>query len=58
MTTKLPRLSISQDKLSDVPKGDTDKLRSVVREKVVRPTEERAKRQSQLIATVRSRAFR
>jgi hypothetical protein len=58
MKKKLPKFSIPAARLSEVPAGDTDQLRQAIRERVVRPMEERAKRQSQLIASVRARAVR
>jgi hypothetical protein len=52
------RLSISPDRVSPVPKADTDRLRQAVRERVIKPMQERAREQRDLIAKVRARPVR
>lgn len=54
----LERMSISPDRLSPVPKSDTDRLKESVRERVIEPIERRAKEQRQLVAKVRARQVR
>jgi hypothetical protein len=58
MKKTLERMSISADRLSSVPKNDTDQLKKAVRERVIKPLEERAKEQRQLVNRVRARHVR
>jgi hypothetical protein len=58
MKKTLQKFTIPPEKVSPVPKADTDRLKQAVRERVIQPMEERAKRQRQLIATVRARPVR
>jgi len=51
-------MSISPDRLSPVPKSDTDRLKKAVQDRVIRPIEDRAKEQRQLVNKVRARQVR
>jgi len=58
MKKTLQRLFVPADKMSPVPKADTDRLKKAIRDKVIKPMEERARVQRQLIAKVRARPVR
>jgi hypothetical protein len=58
MKKTLGRMNIAGDRLSTVPKSDTDRLKKAVQDRVIRPIEDRAREQRQLVNKVRARQVR
>lgn len=58
MKKTLQRMSVSVERIQPVPKTDTDRLKSAVRDKVIKPIEERAKQQREIVNRARARQVR
>lgn len=58
MKNMLSRMTIAADRVSPVPKSDTDRLKRAVRERVIKPIQDRANEQRKLISKVRARQVR
>lgn len=54
----LERMTIPADRVTRVPKQDTERLKEAVRERVIKPMEDRAAAQRGLISKVRARQVR
>jgi hypothetical protein len=58
MKRPMERLTITAGRKDPVPKGDTDRLKKAVQERVIKPIQKRAFEQRDFVTKVRARQVR